>query len=1031
MADTKSRKIIEYVGEMSDLFTKLGQLEKANQRIAKSLGSDFTKNLKQVSDGYGKLGKASIKKLPNEMKDLIGTTSQTSQIIKDTNGDFLKLTKTVSIFGKANKKGIIEPFERTTISVNNASESISKFSKNQSFLIGKSSQLGTNLNNVADINAKFADKLTGVGNVTKIVSRNLPEFSGNLTKLGSIVQTSNGRFLQLRETINKTPSGVQKVSRSVRDVTKDFVKTDKQTLSLGQNLARLAKRAALTIPVWLLLRGAVTGVISTFRNGLKDIAKFDKALQKLKRNISATSTNIDADFKNAKDAILNFSLESGVAVEEVTSAIQKFATVGFGIEESLAGGIAATKLSVTLFGDAEETANAFARSLRVLTEDMDSTEEKSKAIAEAIALTDKLWKTNAFEVKEFSGNLEKFAGTAKIANLSINDTLALLATLSTGGLASRAGRLLRTTLLKSLSQIDEINRSLNLGFDPKKQSTIEFLSLLVDNLDKLKTVQGVPEELTKTVKEFFAIRGTEPIAALVALRKTLKENLALTPNVKEFNDEFKNQSEQINRLVERYKNLNKEIGKAFVVGLTGGEDYVDLLKKIVNAQENIQKSAEKMGSAIKNALIATGVASALAFRTQLLGLVSLIGTKLIPLLTSLPFLTGAAIFTTLNLKDVYNRLEKEAKELNKKFDDIGEDVGKRINKGLRRQLNARELFEVISDLEITGKDIFTDDATIKRTLASLKEIYQEQLKIEKSAQNTQTELKNQAIADRERKKIGEILLNIDLDKLKAAGALTSEILKYESAARKTLGIEEDKYTILQRQLETEQAIGDEKKLQSRLGNVSLQLFDIAKEQGVEVARKIGDVLAGNVDFSTFVRKGGKELDVFEEKFADIFKQQQAEAFFKGDIVPGDTGLRGGTRISIEEESLRKRQTFSKAELSLAQRRLAIEEKINKLREENLITAQRALAENRIAGRGNFTTELIKRNPLDPGIMTSVPTTKVPVSTFQFSGGGINISINAKNAEELDKKIDNEFEKMKNKTKEEIKNSLIGKQGSTL
>ena len=121
-------------------------------------------------------------------------------------------------------------------------------------------------------------------------------------------------------------------------------------------------------------------------------------------------------------------------------------------------------------------------------------------------------------------------------------------------------------------------------------------------------------------------------------------------------------------------------------------------------------------------------------------------------------------------------------------------------------------------------------------------------------------------------------------------------------------------------MEHERALSQEKRLQAELGNESLKLFRIAQEQGTEVARRIGDVLSGEIDFDLFVRRGGEAVDVFKKEFADLFEQQQALQFFRGESVSGLKRLRGGTRIAIQEEAIRTPAITDRTQALLAQRR---------------------------------------------------------------------------------------------------------------
>lgn len=658
----------------------------------------------------------------------------------------------------------------------------------------------------------------------------------------------------------------------------------------GANLATLTKRALITIPVWFALRNAIFGVFRTIRDGLKSIAEFDRALQKLRRNLSASSSNVDADFSKAQSTIEQFSLKSGKSVDQVTNAIQKFATVGFGFETSLEGGLRATQLAVTLFGDAEETANAFARSLRVLTEDIKDPAEQQKKIAEALALTDQLWQTNAFEINEFSGNLEKFAGTAKIANLSIEDTLKLLATLSTGGLGNRAGRLLRTTILKALANIENITKSLNLDFDPNKQPTIVFIQELVTALKELRTTENVPVELSQVLGDLFSVRSTEALGALTALEETLKKNIALTPDIAKFDQTFEGILNTTGSLAEQFANVNKQLGRAFVTGLVGGDDFEKSLKSLVDFLRESVDEVKFLGQVLRDT-----------------------GKNLAEVAGLFEVIVGFASFgTSIAVKEMIKLSfeTKKAQEALEKAGEASKEFSTQLGKALSGKLNTNELERVIAGIQ-TRLKISTIDPEFDRTtltkalevLDKMKKVREDTLEVQK--QQTQQDEKAK-LTQEKREKLAEAILQNELDILRARGARDSQISTAEGFLRKQLDIEKSVLDQLTDQLRKEREINEERRLRSELGSDTIKLFRIAQEQGTQVASQIGDVLAGNTDFSGFIRRGGQAVDIFKKQFADIFEQQQALAFFKGDTVPGAQGLRGGSRIAIEEQALRAR-----------------------------------------------------------------------------------------------------------------------------
>jgi len=177
------------------------------------------------------------------------------------------------------------------------------------------------------------------------------------------------------------------------------------------------------------------------------------------------------------------------------------------------------------------------------------------------------------------------------------------------------------------------------------------------------------------------------------------------------------------------------------------------------------------------------------------------------------------------------------------------------------------------------------------------------------------------LVEQKNKEIAEIILKNELELLKAQGASESQLLRIEILRRNQLKTQGKATEQLERQITLERQLTEEQRLRSELGNETLKLFRIAQTEGIKVAQTIGDVLSGELDFSDIVRRGGTALEVFEREFADLAEQQRALAFFRGERVPGFTGLRGGRRIAIEEEALRGREPFiTDPRIASAQRR---------------------------------------------------------------------------------------------------------------
>jgi len=462
--------------------------------------------------------------------------------------------------------------------------------------------------NLQNINATLAKKLgTDFAKGARVVSNEITKistsarqielpsgkFTNQMAQITTVVKGANGKFATMTRNVAFAGNEVKEMSTKMRagaNVTRTF----------GQNLSTLAKRAALTIPLWFALRQGIGAIFRTIKEGLASLVAFDEALQKAKRNLQGTTADIARNFGDLRKEATKLSLETGRSVEDITNAFQKFATVGFDYETSLAGAQSATKLSILLFGDATETANAFARSMRVLIDTSEGALPASQQMAEIMALTSELWKTNAFELNELTASLTRFAPAAKVAGFSAGESVKLMAGLSTAGLrGSKAGRLLSTSLTRLLVNSDKLAASLGVKLNPETDRTYDVFLKVLDALQKTRSETGkVSPEFEKLTKSIFGLRSGLAVKGLIALRKNLQEVLGVTGDVSKFNEEFEEVNDTMFQLTARFKNLNKEIGKALVQGAIGGEKFVDTLETIVEMQLKVQKTGKLAGQEI-------------------------------------------------------------------------------------------------------------------------------------------------------------------------------------------------------------------------------------------------------------------------------------------------------------------------------------------------------------------------------------------------------------------------------------------------
>lgn len=748
---------------------------------------------------------------------------------------------------------------------------------NQKLSRGLGTELTKSAKTVGDSLRSITEKFS-----TDPATGQLNQFGGAVDKISQKLDIGNGNFVSYTKSVKTAADGTQTVSSSFKDL-------DKNTVSLGENIKRLTSRAALTIPLWLVLRGAVMGVISVFKNGLNDIVEFDRALQKLGKNLQGTPEEIKSNFNVAREEITKFSLESGIGVENITKAIQRFATVGFDFETSLKAGIEATRLSVLLFGEAESTANAFARGLRALITDVTDTATAQDEISRALALTSELWETNAFELDELNQGIEKFAGTAKSMNFTIEETLTLLAALSTRGLnANRAGTLLRTSTQKLEQNLKQVSKVLGVEINPEMDRTFDVFVKVTNAIANLKKESGtISPAVSEAIGELFGgVRGGEPIRDLIAdmenVNKTFTEFAKKRPDLVKFRSDFDSMNKTTFRQVEIMHNLNKETGKAFITGLAGADDFTGALLNINAVLSTLQSNAKRVGDSIREQFNP---------RNVLFG-----QTGAAPIFRKLFESTdiGKQFTEQLDIIDssFKNRLADLFKDT-KKVNNVTEKGSSNILRNTEQQAKAHQIIQEFElDRQKTGEIILENElerlkilGLSSSELALAKDYIIDTLKLHEEDDDIlkrQLEL-NRTIKEEEKLRTESIVSN-ELELLKIRGATTRQLLEARIVLEQQTGLNQSGLDILKKQLDLQREITTEKLNQNKFSSDSLKIFQIAQKYGTEQAILATQFLKGNISAQSTMLGSvyERQIGMLREFFPQRVEQLEAERFFSED-----------------------------------------------------------------------------------------------------------------------------------------------------
>jgi hypothetical protein len=502
--------------------------------------------------------------------------------------------------------------------------------------------------------------------------------------------------------------------------------------------------------------------------------------------------------------------------------------------------------------------------------------------------------------------------------------------------------------------MEKLAGSLGVKVNPELDNTFSILMKVLGQLNALQKVNDLKglEAAKEALKDIFGgTRSAVPITSLASLYDVLKKNIALTPDVNKLNDSFTDTENVLGNVVARFHTANGEIGKAFINGIVGGENFNASLEKVVETLNKTIKVTENLGTGLNAVFSNLGVIAGAAFLIKFRALLTvsalfgyiarsttavtaigarlaaifaggfLIGMRTLGLSAIASFtagLAGASVTTVLGaaIAAIFSPITLTVGVVGKILADTL--TNNYIKRMAENELKIKESFNTLSqglqgNLTIPDLIVLIQDLTVKlkpgdligaREIGALRKRLKEQ--IDTSKIEAQVTVKAASIYTKEETDIAKLVLANYNERLKQQGALNSQILIATQLRVNQLGIEETAVEKLGRKLEIERALSEEKRLQIRIGNDSLKLYDIAKTQGIEVARQVGEVLSGETDLSTLARRGGTAFETFKTQFEDLYKAKQGEMFFKGETLTGVQELQGGLRVPIQEEAIRNR-----------------------------------------------------------------------------------------------------------------------------
>lgn len=453
--------------------------------------------------------------------------------------------------------------------------------------------------------AEATARVMGVntGKATELMSVNV---RNNVGKSGEVISRTFG--VKFKDDMNRNVSATFKdTGKSTEYLSAGIAKvskSQKEGTPIADQFITALKRVAIVVPVWATFRVLMREVTSTLRDGLKSWEDFSKALLKVKGTLQEVNLSSTEAISIVEKRVEEMSRKTGISVDKISTAFYRFSTLALGLEKSLAGTEGALRLTLALQGDLDETARALAFAYKLLGNTLDQSIDPAQQFELLGAKLFKIWQINAFEANEFSGSLQNFIGTAKVAGLSLDETIALLTALSTAGiLGSKGGRQLRTSLLKFVENIDDVSGQLGI-LRREGESTFSVFKRTLDAIVKISEEGKGIDNLIKTsepIGELFGgVRSQNAIKGLVSVMETLDANIAITNQtfnegrtiLNQYGGRITEVTNDLSTQLEIFRNLRKETGRAFIKGITQGDEFKDRLQLI---NENIKANITSVG----------------------------------------------------------------------------------------------------------------------------------------------------------------------------------------------------------------------------------------------------------------------------------------------------------------------------------------------------------------------------------------------------------------------------------------------------
>lgn len=266
---------------------------------------------------------------------------------------------------------------------------------------------------------------------------------------------------------------LQAFEKDIKKVQSDLKKTEKQGIKSASGIQQGFKNTSRQLKTLILQFVALGGAIMAIRNSIKIVAEFEKSI----KNLSAITGAVGKDLEFLRDKAIEISQATTQSAKDV---VEGFKLVGSAKPELLKSGAALAEVTKQAILLSEASGMDLNQSVLALTDTLNQFSlgaEEAARVANALAAGSKF---GAAEVNNVSAAIVGFGTGAKSANVSVEQSVALIELLAEKGLkGADAGIKLRNILLILQTQtknykdgVFDLNTALE-NLEPIMDNTIE------------------------------------------------------------------------------------------------------------------------------------------------------------------------------------------------------------------------------------------------------------------------------------------------------------------------------------------------------------------------------------------------------------------------------------------------------------------------------------------------------------------------------------------------------------------------------